>query len=210
MHAHAQSCRARFHPVDCRPQVKRKGDLPKRLVVGGGKTVRSPHSSGRILSLNRGFNGVQSGTKSNNTWLTVSTTSYSLKASSMKWLGLWERRGILDGSVGKESTCQCRRPRRRWFDPWVWRRAWRSTPVLLPGNAHGQRNLAGYNPYGRKELDTTEATEHAGVVTEGKMYISRTGEGLGASSCLDPAYRSTGGHILSITSLSTSSLLTGS
>ena len=45
---------------------------------------------------------------------------------------------------GKESTCQCRRYR---FDPWVRkiprRRKWQSTPVFLPGESHGQRNLAG-------------------------------------------------------------------
>ena len=29
------------------------------------------------------------------------------------------------------------------------------TPVFLPGKFHGQRNLAGYGPCGRKELDTT-------------------------------------------------------
>ena len=28
-------------------------------------------------------------------------------------------------------------------------------------NPHGQRSLAGYSPWDRKELDTTEATEHA-------------------------------------------------
>ena len=28
-------------------------------------------------------------------------------------------------------------------------------------NPHGQRSLAGYSPWGHKELDTTEATEHA-------------------------------------------------
>ena len=37
-----------------------------------------------------------------------------------------------------------------WFDPWVrkipWRRAWQLTPVFLPGEPHGQRNLAGYSP----------------------------------------------------------------
>ena len=27
-------------------------------------------------------------------------------------------------------------------------------------NPHGQRSLAGYSPKGRKELDTTEATQH--------------------------------------------------
>ena len=28
-------------------------------------------------------------------------------------------------------------------------------------NYHGQRSLAGYSPYSRKESDTTEVTEHA-------------------------------------------------
>ena len=30
------------------------------------------------------------------------------------------------------------------------------TPVFLPGESHGQRNLVGYSPWGRKELDMTE------------------------------------------------------
>ena len=34
------------------------------------------------------------------------------------------------------------------------------TPVLLPGESHGQRSLAGYNPQSCKESDTTEVTEH--------------------------------------------------
>ena len=29
------------------------------------------------------------------------------------------------------------------------------TPVLLPGESHGQRSLAGYSPWGRKKLDAT-------------------------------------------------------
>ena len=33
------------------------------------------------------------------------------------------------------------------------------TPVFLPGESHGQRTLADYSPRGRKESDTTEATE---------------------------------------------------
>ena len=32
-----------------------------------------------------------------------------------------------------------------------------TTPVFLPGESLGQRNLAGYSPWGCKELDTTEA-----------------------------------------------------
>ena len=38
----------------------------------------------------------------------------------------------------------------------VWRRKWQPTPVFLPGESHGQRNLVGYNPGGRKELGRTE------------------------------------------------------
>ena len=35
-----------------------------------------------------------------------------------------------------------------------------TTPVFLPGEFHGQKSLAGYSPWGRKESDTTEMTEH--------------------------------------------------
>ena len=48
------------------------------------------------------------------------------------------------------------------FDPWVgkipWRRKWQPAPVLLSGESHGQRSLAGYSPQSHKELDITEAT----------------------------------------------------
>ena len=51
---------------------------------------------------------------------------------------------------------------RHGFNPWVgkipWRRAWPSALVFLPGEAHGQRSLAGYSPWGCKELDMTEVT----------------------------------------------------
>ena len=42
-----------------------------------------------------------------------------------------------------------------------WRRAWKLTPVFLPGESHGQRSLASYSPWGCKDSDSTEATEHA-------------------------------------------------
>ena len=35
-----------------------------------------------------------------------------------------------------------------------------TTPVFLPGEFHEQRSLVGYSLRGRKESDTTEATEH--------------------------------------------------
>ena len=31
-----------------------------------------------------------------------------------------------------------------------------TTPVFLPGESHGQRSLAGYSPWGCKELDMTD------------------------------------------------------
>ena len=33
-----------------------------------------------------------------------------------------------------------------------------SPPVLLTGEYHGQRSLAGYSPWGRKESDTNDVT----------------------------------------------------
>ena len=48
----------------------------------------------------------------------------------------------------------------RGFDPCVrnilWGRACQPTPVLLPGESHGQRSLTGYSPWGCKELNTIE------------------------------------------------------
>ena len=37
-----------------------------------------------------------------------------------------------------------------WKIPW--RREWLPTPVFLPGEFHGQRSLAGYSPWGCKEV----------------------------------------------------------
>ena len=37
-----------------------------------------------------------------------------------------------------------------WEDPW--RRAWQPTAVFLPGESPGQRSLAGYSPWGGKDL----------------------------------------------------------
>ena len=37
-----------------------------------------------------------------------------------------------------------------------WRRECQFTPVILPGESHGQKSLVGYSLWGHKELDTTE------------------------------------------------------
>ena len=64
--------------------------------------------------------------------------------TSIIWIGLplW--------LSGEESHLQCRKCRRYWFHPWVWkihwRRKWQLVPVFLPGKFHGQRSLAVYTP----------------------------------------------------------------
>ena len=42
------------------------------------------------------------------------------------------------------------------------RREWQPqpTPIFLPGEFHGRRSVAGYNPWGCKELDVTERLTH--------------------------------------------------
>ena len=62
--------------------------------------------------------------------------------------------GFPGGATDKEPQCQCRRPQRRGFDPWVrklpWRRKWQPAPVFLPGKSHGQRSRLGYSPRGHR------------------------------------------------------------
>ena len=60
------------------------------------------------------------------------------------------------------------------FDPWVgkilWRRSWQPTPVFLPGESHGQRSLAGYNPWGHySEQDTTQRLN---MHTQRELYLN--------------------------------------
>ena len=67
------------------------------------------------------------------------------------------------GANGKEPTYQCRANMRQGFDPWgqkiPWSRKWQPAPVFLPGEFHGNRRLAGYSLYGRKESDTPTSTQ---------------------------------------------------
>ena len=81
---------------------------------------------------------------------------------------LWITKGSLGfpgGTSGKEPTCQCRRHKRCGFHPWVrkilWRRAWQSAPVFLPGEFRGQRSLASHSSQSCTESDMTKMTEHA-------------------------------------------------
>ena len=50
--------------------------------------------------------------------------------------------------------------RRSGFDPWIgkipWKRKQQPTPVSFTDKSYGQRSLAGYSPWGRKELNMTK------------------------------------------------------
>ena len=50
-------------------------------------------------------------------------------------------------------------------------RKWQSIPLFLPGKSHGQRNLAGYSPKSRKELNTTERLYIYSVCIHVYVYI---------------------------------------
>ena len=85
--------------------------------------------------------------------------AYGSPLTQSKWQGKDNWRGISRVMLaGKEPVCQCNRHKRCRFNPWVgkipWRKAWQSTPVLLPEETHGQRSLGrgvAYSPRGGKE-----------------------------------------------------------
>ena len=83
--------------------------------------------------------------------------------------------GFPGGTSGKEPAFQCRRLKRLRFDLWVrkipWRRAWQPTLVFLPGESHGQRDPVGYGPWGHRESDTTQATQHTCTQTYCDKYF---------------------------------------
>ena len=76
----------------------------------------------------------------------------------------WNWMGLAWYVSGKELACQCWRCD---FNSWVgnirWGRKWQPTVAFLPGKYHGQRSLAGYSPWDRKQSYMTDWTT---IVTE--------------------------------------------
>ena len=50
-----------------------------------------------------------------------------------------------------------------WVSPWVGKtprnRKWQPTPVFLPEKSRGQRSLAGYSPWGHKNVEHNLVTK---------------------------------------------------
>ena len=70
---------------------------------------------------------------------------------------VWGTLGFPSGSDGNESACSVGNMSSIPGSGLIsWSREWLPTPVLLPGECHGQRSLVGYSPRDCKESDTTE------------------------------------------------------
>ena len=88
----------------------------------------------------------------------------------------------ITASLTAHNACTRRTCKRRRFDPWVrkipWRRAWQPAPGFLTGKPHGQRSLAGYNPWGRKasgtalELSSPNGSKHLYTVWWFPLWLS--------------------------------------
>ena len=83
--------------------------------------------------------------------------------------------GLPEGLCWQRICLQCRKP---GFDPWIgkitWRREWLPAPVIWPGESHGQRSLAGYCPWGHKDMTewlTTFTTWQAVVAEMGRREL---------------------------------------
>ena len=75
----------------------------------------------------------------------------TFKSEGPKWPNEVYSNEIRIGSDSKKSACNAGDP-----GSIPWRREWQPTPVFLPGEFCEQRNLAGYCPWGRKELNMVE------------------------------------------------------
>ena len=81
--------------------------------------------------------------------------------------------GFPGGTSGKKRACQCRKCKRRGFNPWVWKipwnRAWQPTPVFLPGITPWTEELGGLLQQGQAWLKqlSTHRLAHQGPLSMG-------------------------------------------
>ena len=73
------------------------------------------------------------------------------------------------GTSSKEPVYQSRRHRSCGFDPWV--RKIPPTPIFLPGEPHGQRELVGYSPWVHKESDTAQQLSMTTITPDSSLWL---------------------------------------
>ena len=119
------------------PRVRESLTPQPPVTEVGNKMPRGP---GRQMNSNRSFGP---GVTSLGRQITVQACPTPEPPCGLQGLPTW----LADpgGASGKESTCQCRRPKRHGsyllVEKVPWRTAWQPTPVFLPGESHGQRSL---------------------------------------------------------------------
>ena len=57
--------------------------------------------------------------------------------------------------------------------PSAWKRAWQPDPVFLSEDSHGQRSLAGYSPWGHKELGAGWIPGRGSKIPHATQYSQR-------------------------------------
>ena len=78
-------------------------------------------------------------------------------SSTLAWKIPWIEEPSRLQSMGSLRVGHDRATSLSLFTSMHWRRKWQPTPVFLPGDSQGQGSLVGCRPWGRTELDTTEA-----------------------------------------------------
>ena len=120
-----------------------------------------------------GLRGKQKELQTSDRAATASKLCWRSYVLALTGTALFSFLGAMIINRGKELTCQCRSNKRHRFDRRVrkitWRKAWQPTPVFLAGEWHGERSLTGYHPWGHRESDMTEATQHSTQVRENKL-----------------------------------------
>ena len=86
-------------------------------------------------------------------------------------------RGLPRWLGGKEPAYQCRRCRRRGFNPWVrkspWSRKYQLAPVFLLGKFHGQKSLEGHSPWDPKESDCAGMHTIFNISQKPRKFVAR-------------------------------------
>ena len=128
-----RSCPTRCHPLDCSPPGSSDhGILQTRIL----EWVIMPSS--------RGFTGPRDQTHATYAFLHGQEVYHQCHWGTYFLYHYYTK----SSSDGKRICLQCRRPRFNlcvWKIPW--RRKWQPTPVFLPGESYGQRNLTGYSSW---------------------------------------------------------------